>query len=310
MGGITTKRRFSGFTLVELLVVVGIISVLMAILLPALSRAREQARNVKCLSNLRQIGAAFAAYAVENKGYICPGEYYNPAASGYAWNNWPICLFSNDYLSLRGTPGINDPPVEDTVLFCPSASESISSITTGVAAGTTTTLSPTSFTDPISTGAWRCKSSFDGLFYDTWYGMNGITYNGGNANVFPYTSMNPTLAGQLPGAGLNVVHDSSHYGSHNFDVVPEKLTYTSASASTVLILDGIFMNFSTNAYRISARHLQNRFTNVLFMDGHAESVLNTGGTPGNFPTNGSDFFYASKLNQDCPALKWRFDQSD
>ncbi len=57
-----------GFTLVELLVVIGIISVLIAILLPALSRAREEARRIACLSNLRQLGMGFYMYATENHG--------------------------------------------------------------------------------------------------------------------------------------------------------------------------------------------------------------------------------------------------
>ena len=56
----------NGFTLVELLAVVGIISVLVALLLPALGRAREQARTVVCASNLRQIGLGFVMYATEN----------------------------------------------------------------------------------------------------------------------------------------------------------------------------------------------------------------------------------------------------
>ena len=69
-----TSPRHRGFTLVELLVVIGIIALLISILLPALNRARESANTIKCSSNLRTIGQGFAMYAAEHKQRL-PAAY-------------------------------------------------------------------------------------------------------------------------------------------------------------------------------------------------------------------------------------------
>ena len=80
----TTRRRResagnvdhdAAFTLVELLVVVGIIAILIAILMPALGRARENARRVQCMSNMRQLAIGWTAYAQEKKGRLMGAEH-------------------------------------------------------------------------------------------------------------------------------------------------------------------------------------------------------------------------------------------
>jgi prepilin-type N-terminal cleavage/methylation domain-containing protein len=79
-GGFLTgpvRRNFlkgAGFTLIELLVVIAIIALLMSILIPSLQRARKQARNVICHSQLRQWGTILALYTEDNQGKL-PDEF-------------------------------------------------------------------------------------------------------------------------------------------------------------------------------------------------------------------------------------------
>src|SRR5919108_5618102 len=79
--GPTMRRR--AFTLVELLVVIGIIAILISILLPVLNRVKEQASATKCAASLRELSKMWYQYANENKGLSAPGRLpkYLPAGS-------------------------------------------------------------------------------------------------------------------------------------------------------------------------------------------------------------------------------------
>jgi len=88
----TKSGRRGAFTLVELLVVIGIIALLIAILLPSLARARESAKNAQCLSNLRQLGTVYQFYANDYKDQIPIGY-----EGGSPWTGYFICASGKDY---------------------------------------------------------------------------------------------------------------------------------------------------------------------------------------------------------------------
>jgi prepilin-type N-terminal cleavage/methylation domain-containing protein/prepilin-type processing-associated H-X9-DG protein len=103
----------SGFTLVELLVVIGIIAVLIAIVLPAFAKAREQSKRASCLANLRSIGQAMILYANDHRDRL-PNS--NPANNWGANNtgavDYVMCVFANKYVRQPATfhcPSDDDP---------------------------------------------------------------------------------------------------------------------------------------------------------------------------------------------------------
>src|SRR4051794_38281179 len=82
------RKHSSAFTLVELLVVIGIIALLVSILLPALNRARRQAATVQCSSNMRQLAQAMLMYIQDNKGVLPPATIPSGASSPLYPNGW------------------------------------------------------------------------------------------------------------------------------------------------------------------------------------------------------------------------------
>ena len=107
------------FTLVELLVVISIIAMLLCLLLPSLRRARDAARGIQCVSNLRNVGVAMAGYTTDYDGYF-PPSYYGTTG----WSDWKMSWMQllGPYLGMKlgeGQAGWELIPV-NSVLACPS----------------------------------------------------------------------------------------------------------------------------------------------------------------------------------------------
>ena len=125
------RKSAGAFTLIELLVVISIIALLMAILLPALGRAKEQAKATRCLSNLKQIGLAMHAYA-SDYDYLLPRAELRPGVAIYTGIDmrWPVLFmpylgglsdkFENYYeVKIYDCPSY--PLKEQTVDYCSNA---------------------------------------------------------------------------------------------------------------------------------------------------------------------------------------------
>ncbi|MGA3065421.1 MAG: prepilin-type N-terminal cleavage/methylation domain-containing protein [Tepidisphaeraceae bacterium] len=290
------RPRNLGFTLVELLVVIGIIGILAGILLPVISRAQQQARAIKCLSNLRQIAMGLVDYSSQNYGYVVPA-YNMPFAPGATTNinggpqqpfdGWASILVRDGFVP---TSGFNQPPgqsayVVDTnsAFYCPDTYE-----VAGVADGQT---SPTGTIVDQANPRGYCDwpmvfpvvGGDGGVKLDTTIPSEG--FNKVFRVSYWFNAYNP-----IGGAVANISQADLYYSasvgygpdSTGAYIHLHKVSSIKHSSQLIVAADGLYMGRQsvdqvgmTNC-RIGYRHRgvlgPNTVANAAFADGHVEAL--------------------------------------
>ncbi|HWE94274.1 MAG TPA: type II secretion system protein [Tepidisphaeraceae bacterium] len=251
----------AAFTLVELLVVIGIIAVLVALLMPALGMAREAAKTTKCLSNLHQIALGIQMYAGDNHDCLVPGDYWMQLDPVSGWTpppgcgSWAVILAEFHYLpNPTGiSHGITDPQLwtdgtfdRDNVLRCPNGSDDDMIAALGW---------PVTQTDPKGTQPVTRRDDISLVGARTWYAVNGSDFQDfvSNDRKLPFQ----WFPDGEPASGR------PDYSLH-------RLSQFKNSSKLPMVFDGFWM-FKYNSAYINARHNRAKATNVLMADGHAET---------------------------------------
>ena len=234
------QRRKDGFTLVELLVVIGIIAILMSVLLPVLSRVRENANRVACLSNVRQVSTAIFMYTEENhRWFPCIAVYGGPSATALGYGNattpapsgWPADWIGwpEDWIIWRNKKPTDvlrgsivkylGNPSSGRIMMCPSDDSN-----------------------------WRRITNADGTIYPYSYVMNAYLSYG--------TNQNPDVPATVLAPKNNLVYKND---------AAWKITQVRKSADTILIYEADERSLQDGRGQLQSPAVGTNAANIIMM---------------------------------------------
>jgi len=299
------KRAFRGcggtsFTLIELLIAIAIIALLVAIVFPSLGAAKEYARTVVCLTNLRGIGSAMACYHEDNRGIYMPAYYTgkrvdedaDPADGDEPCepDTWAAILIVGDYLAADPTPDYRVIPNGSSHFRCASGTEAVAIAKPKKPHGWPKGVPFPTRDDPTFMGSypWGPKISKKqypaDVFIHSWYSPNSDGYANGK-NFFPFRPCSTNDPGKS---------------------VPLRVSDLLRPSEMCAIYDGWNRhNKGKDWFTISARHNFQTRTNIVLFDGHADSFGSDRLPQDKF---GPKEMTPDELWQASPKVLWRLDQ--